>query len=164
MNRQADQGARGVVQPILLSSAYFYRVKLLWYATYVSGGEHLRSYILIAFLSFFVNFFGVFMKKNLPFSYRLIAIRKGNQITQVEMARKLGIARQTYLDLETGKTEPRISILYKIAEIFNIPVSAFFENEQSVSSFISLKKSTDAQLIAELECRLANRRKQKDKE
>ncbi|WIG83814.1 helix-turn-helix transcriptional regulator (plasmid) [Photobacterium damselae] len=104
------------------------------------------------------------MKKNLPFSYRLIAIRKGNQITQVEMARKLGIARQTYLDLETGKTEPRISILYKIAEIFNIPVSAFFEKEQSVSSFISLKKSTDAQLIAELECRLANRRKQKDKE
>ncbi|MGF1759706.1 helix-turn-helix domain-containing protein [Photobacterium sagamiensis] len=60
--------------------------------------------------------------------------REWNKITQVGMAGKLGIARQTYLDLESGKTEPRVSTLVSVAEITGRPLSWFvYEGEGPVS-------------------------------
>lgn len=45
------------------------------------------------------------------------------------MAKKLDIARQTYLDLETGKTEPRVMTLVKIAKITDRSFNWFIEQE-----------------------------------
>ncbi len=37
--------------------------------------------------------------------------------TQVWVAKELGVARQTYLDLESGKTEPRLSVIVELANL-----------------------------------------------
>lgn len=48
---------------------------------------------------------------------RIKEAREWKGISQVAMAKYLDMARQTYLDLESGKTEPRISTLLKLAEL-----------------------------------------------
>lgn len=53
----------------------------------------------------------------LEFRNRLIKARKDQKFSQVAMAKSLGISRQTYLDLENGKTEPRLSMVIKLADL-----------------------------------------------
>lgn len=61
--------------------------------------------------------------------------RERKDITQVAMAKALGLARQTYLDLESGKTEPRISTLVSVADITGRPLTWFiYEDEEPISS------------------------------
>lgn len=52
------------------------------------------------------------------FKDRLKAIRLECNESQVMTATRLNIARQTYLDLESGKTLPRLDIIEKIADLF----------------------------------------------
>lgn len=49
-------------------------------------------------------------------------LRKQRHWTQQELAEKLGLPRTTLGDYERGKTEPNISMLIQLAEIFQIPV------------------------------------------
>ncbi|KHT60688.1 hypothetical protein RJ45_23120 [Photobacterium gaetbulicola] len=56
---------------------------------------------------------------------RIKDAREWKGISQVAMAKHLDVARQTYLDLESGKTEPRISTLVKIAELTGQPLGWF---------------------------------------
>ncbi|HIF9104958.1 TPA: helix-turn-helix transcriptional regulator [Photobacterium damselae] len=57
----------------------------------------------------------------------ILRARKSQKITQLEMAKQLGISRQTYVDIENGVRVPRVDLLNKISEITNKPVSYFFE-------------------------------------
>lgn len=54
------------------------------------------------------------------FSKKLREMREWRGLTQVEMAMKTKMARQTYLDLETGKTEPRLKTVYDFSLILKI--------------------------------------------
>ncbi|MGR5333695.1 helix-turn-helix transcriptional regulator [Photobacterium damselae] len=92
------------------------------------------------------------------FVQRLIGLRIGNQISQVEMAKVMGIARQTYIDIEKGKTEPRVSTLYKLANALDVDVTVLLDQKERISSFISLDKASNAQLLSELDFRLTNKR------
>ncbi|GAW46563.1 helix-turn-helix transcriptional regulator [Photobacterium damselae subsp. piscicida] len=56
----------------------------------------------------------------------ILRARKSQNITQLEMAKKLGISRQTYVDIENGVRVPRVDLLNKISEITNKSVSYFF--------------------------------------
>ncbi|MCQ1058802.1 helix-turn-helix transcriptional regulator [Photobacterium sp. DNB23_23_1] len=56
---------------------------------------------------------------------RIKDAREWRGISQVAMAKHLDVARQTYLDLESGKTEPRISTLVRIAELTDQPLGWF---------------------------------------
>ncbi|GHA62089.1 helix-turn-helix domain-containing protein [Photobacterium aphoticum] len=60
---------------------------------------------------------------------RIKAAREAKGISQVAMAKQLDIARQTYLDLESGKTEPRVTTLLSIAILTQRPF-AWFIGEQ----------------------------------
>ncbi len=51
------------------------------------------------------------------FAQRIRQAREYSDITQVQMAKSLNLARQTYLDIESGKTEPKVSTLMIIAEL-----------------------------------------------
>lgn len=72
--------------------------------------------------------------------------REWKGISQVAMAKHLDVARQTYLDLESGKTEPRISTLVRIAELTDQPLGWFvfdiqrpeMQHEQLKSELIQL--------------------------
>lgn len=50
-------------------------------------------------------------------------------LSQVYMAERLSVARQTYLDLETGKTEPKINTLLKICKLTDMPLAWFIKSE-----------------------------------
>ncbi|PCS23282.1 helix-turn-helix transcriptional regulator [Candidatus Enterovibrio escicola] len=63
---------------------------------------------------------------------RIKDAREWKGITQVKMAKLLAVARQTYLDIETGKTEPRVRMLSEIAEITERPFGWFVYGDADV--------------------------------
>lgn len=60
---------------------------------------------------------------------RIRDARECRDFTQVEMAHYLDVARQTYLDIESGKTDPKISALLQIAELTGRPLAWFLYGE-----------------------------------
>ncbi len=53
--------------------------------------------------------------------------RLAAKITQVDMAKTLKVARQTYNYLENGQVDPRLTVLLDIAEITKKPMSYFYD-------------------------------------
>ncbi len=50
-----------------------------------------------------------------------VSAKEGSKsYTQTGMAERLGLARQTYLDLESGKREPRLSTIQNISKILGV--------------------------------------------
>lgn len=63
---------------------------------------------------------------------RIKEAREWKGLTQVHMAQQLKVARQTYLDLETGKTEPKVRLLSEISEITERPLTWFVYGDEGV--------------------------------
>lgn len=58
---------------------------------------------------------------------QLKEFRKQQNLTQKEVAEKLYITRQAVSNWETGKTSPDLETLYKLAELYHVPIETFFE-------------------------------------
>ncbi|WP_053986585.1 helix-turn-helix transcriptional regulator [Photobacterium leiognathi] len=54
-----------------------------------------------------------------------------NGVTQVAMATILGVARQTYLDIESGKTESKSVMIYNIAKATKKPIHYFYPDDET---------------------------------
>lgn len=52
--------------------------------------------------------------------------RAVHDLTQEELADKLGITRQTVIAIESGKYLPSLSLAYKIAKLFKVRVEEIF--------------------------------------
>ncbi|MCL2164154.1 MAG: helix-turn-helix transcriptional regulator [Oscillospiraceae bacterium] len=50
-------------------------------------------------------------------------------MTQLELAEKAGISRQTVIALEAGKYVPSLEIAFKIADVFSVGVGDVFERK-----------------------------------
>ena len=74
---------------------------------------------------------------------KIISLRKNNNITQDELAEKIGISKQALFNYENDKRQIPIDTLSRIAKVFKIPISDFFiennENSKSIDNN-SLKK------------------------
>ena len=57
-------------------------------------------------------------------------LRKKNKYTQEELARKLGVTRQTIISIEQGKYVASLQLALKIAKIFNCSVEDIFDLEK----------------------------------
>ncbi|MCQ4795996.1 helix-turn-helix transcriptional regulator [Anaerofustis stercorihominis] len=57
-------------------------------------------------------------------------LRKINSMTQIELAKKLSVSRQTIISLENGKYNPSIMLAYKIAKIFDLTIEDVFIFEE----------------------------------
>ena len=57
---------------------------------------------------------------------RIEAIRKERGILQEDMAKTMGVSRQTISSLETGKYNPSIFLAYKIAKYFEMTIEEVF--------------------------------------
>ena len=68
-------------------------------------------------------------KSNRSMASRIKAARMNKGLSQSDVAKTLGITRQAYNIYETGKTYPRTKMLEQLAEIFEVPMSYFFEKE-----------------------------------
>ena len=57
-------------------------------------------------------------------------IRKEQGILQDEMAKALGVSRQTISSLENGRYNPSITLAYKIAKYFGMTIEDVFVFEE----------------------------------
>ena len=61
---------------------------------------------------------------------RLEEIRKTRGITQEELAKALGVSRQTIGSLENGRYNPSIILAFKIARFFDLAIEDIFIYEE----------------------------------
>ncbi|MCC9760489.1 helix-turn-helix transcriptional regulator, partial [Streptococcus agalactiae] len=76
----------------------------------------------------------------MTFAKRLRELRQLNNITQIEMANKLGLNRVTYTNYEREKSEPSISTLKEIATIFNVSIDYLIDFEDDTKGKNNRKK------------------------
>ena len=49
------------------------------------------------------------------------------EMTQAELAKRVGVTRQTILAIEQGKYSPSLEVAFQIAEVFNTSLTEVFE-------------------------------------
>lgn len=49
-----------------------------------------------------------------------------NEMTQQELADKIGVSRQTIVAIEKGNYSPSLELAFKIAHVFNVPLEEVF--------------------------------------
>ncbi len=57
-------------------------------------------------------------------------LRKSHKYTQEELAKKLGVTRQTIISIEQGKYIASLPLALKMARIFEVPVEKIFHLEE----------------------------------
>ncbi len=86
---------------------------------------------------------------------KLKELRKQKGIKQKEIADYLQMATMTYCGYETGKREPTIDTLIKLANYFNCSVDELIGNEKKTSFETSPEKSKllkTIESLTEIEC------------
>ena len=76
------------------------------------------------------------------FSERLKTLRKEKKLTQKELAEQIGISQKSYSHWETGKNEPSLENLIKLADLLEVSIDWLFGREQ-----MKVKKRSPAQLL-----------------
>ena len=61
---------------------------------------------------------------------RVIKHRKALKMTQEELAKQVGVTRQTIISIEQGKYVASLPLALKIARVFNEPVEEIFYLEE----------------------------------
>jgi putative transcriptional regulator len=64
--------------------------------------------------------------------------RAMHDLTQEELANKLGVTRQTVVSREIGKYDPSIGLAFRIARLFNVRIEDVFEYEGDKGEFHGL--------------------------
>ena len=99
-------------------------------------------------------------------NYRLLeSIRKDKNISQVELSKKIGLSESTYKK-NIAKKNITVEALEKIAELLNVKVSIFFEEENNgnindIQAAYNVKQSANNQLL-EIMQELKNQLRVKD--
>ncbi len=57
---------------------------------------------------------------------KLKVYRAMNDLTQEQLAEKLGVTRQTIVSLENGKYDPSIGLAFKTARLFGVKIEDIF--------------------------------------
>lgn len=69
---------------------------------------------------------------------RIADLRKANDITQLELAERLGVTDRAVSKWETGGSYPDITFLPKIADIFNISVDYLLRDKPQIKQRIDI--------------------------
>jgi putative transcriptional regulator len=59
-------------------------------------------------------------------SNRVQAVRTERRWTQADLAKEVGVSRQTINSIETGRFEPSLGLALRLALLFEQPVEALF--------------------------------------
>lgn len=62
---------------------------------------------------------------------RVLELRKLNKITQEDLAKTVGVTRQTIISIECGRYIASLQLALKLAKVFNKPVEEVFVLEES---------------------------------
>ena len=55
-------------------------------------------------------------------------LRKEKGVRQEDLAQALGVSRQTVISLEKGKYNPSLSLAFKLARYFAMPIEEIFDD------------------------------------
>jgi len=58
--------------------------------------------------------------------------RHRNEMTQQELADRVGVTRQTILSIERGRYNPSVDLALRLAHVFGVPVESLFELDGGV--------------------------------
>lgn len=64
------------------------------------------------------------------FNKRLAKLRHSKGLTQMELAKKMGMARTTYSGYESGSREPDFKTLSKLADFFEVDIDWLLTGEE----------------------------------
>jgi putative transcriptional regulator len=53
------------------------------------------------------------------------------EMTQQQLAERIGVTRQTVNAIELGKYSPSLEVAFRIATVFNVPLEQVFQYRQS---------------------------------
>jgi len=56
-----------------------------------------------------------------------------NEMTQKELADKIGVTRQTVLAIESGKYSSSLELAFRIASVFDVPLEDVFQYQPAKS-------------------------------
>jgi len=71
----------------------------------------------------------------MPITNRLRELRARYRMSQEELARRVGVTRQTIIAIENGKYLPSLKLAFKIARVFGMKIEdIFIFNEEESSS------------------------------
>ena len=57
---------------------------------------------------------------------RIRELRARDNLTQMDLARKVGVRRETIVFLEKGKYNPSLKLAYDIAQVFKMSIAEVF--------------------------------------
>ncbi len=69
-------------------------------------------------------------KSELQNQVRRLRFENG-QMTQQQLADKVGVTRQTIIAIEAGKYAPSLPLAFRIARTFDLPIEQVFEYEDN---------------------------------
>ncbi|MEV6443389.1 helix-turn-helix transcriptional regulator [Amycolatopsis sp. NPDC051716] len=55
------------------------------------------------------------------------------QLTQAELATRLGVTRQTVIAIEQGRYSPSLEMAFRIAHVFGVPLEEVFQYPEETS-------------------------------
>ena len=87
------------------------------------------------------------MKSNKINIYKLILLRKKSNLTQQELADKLGVRRETIVRLEKGETQPQEKLFKAICDVYNIKPEYLLSDFKDVFTLSYL--DSDGSVMAE---------------
>ncbi|MCY7585476.1 helix-turn-helix domain-containing protein [Bacillus safensis] len=80
---------------------------------------------------------------------RIRSLREKNNLTQEQMAKKIGISRGTYAHYEINKRRPDYETLIKIADLFNVSTDYLLKGEEHYKELASeINKRPDTRYAA----------------
>jgi putative transcriptional regulator len=59
-------------------------------------------------------------------SIRALRFHRG-EMTQVELANRIGVTRQTIIAIEQGKYSPSLEVAFQISHVFKVPLDEVFQ-------------------------------------
>ena len=71
---------------------------------------------------------------DLPITNRIRRLRfDADEMTQRELARRVGVTRQTINAIELGKYSPSLEVAFRVAAVFQVPLEDVFEFHGTIS-------------------------------
>jgi putative transcriptional regulator len=55
---------------------------------------------------------------------------ENGEMTQAQLAERIGVTRQTVIAIEQGKYSPSLEAAFKIAEVFGVPLERVFQYQR----------------------------------
>lgn len=72
------------------------------------------------------------MAKPTPITNRIRTLRfNAGEMTQAELAEKIGVTRQTVIAIEQGRYSPSLEVAFKMARVFGVGLEDVFQYPES---------------------------------